>query len=207
MKNAVITIARQYGSGGKTIAAMLAKDLGINCYGREILKMASEESGINERLFGMSDEKLKHSVLMKLLKRPYEGDLIPPESSGFVSDDNLFNYQAKVIKELAESEPCVIVGRCADYVLRDFPNVISVFIHADREFCLEQAMERNSMSLKEMQRFIEKTDKYRGDFYKYYTGHEWSDARNYDLCLNSGKLGFKKCVEEIKAYMKVRFED
>ena len=150
---------------------------------------------------------LKHSVLMKLLKRPYEGDLIPPESSGFVSDDNLFNYQAKVIKELAESESCVIVGRCADYVLRDFPNVISVFIHADREFCLEQAMERNSMSLKEMQRFIEKTDKYRGDFYKYYTGHEWSDARNYDLCLNSGKLGFKKCVEEIKAYMKVRFED
>ena len=207
MKNAVITIARQYGSGGKTIAAMLAKDLGINCYGREILKMASEESGINERLFGMSDEKLKHSVLMKLLKRPYEGDLIPPESSGFVSDDNLFNYQAKVIKELPESESCVIVGRCADYVLRDFPNVISVFIHADREFCLEQAMERNSMSLKEMQRFIEKTDKYRGDFYKYYTGHEWSDARNYDLCLNSGKLGFKKCVEEIKAYMKVRFED
>ena len=207
MKNAVITIARQYGSGGKTIAAMLAKDLGINCYGREILKMASEESGINERLFGMSDEKLKHSVLMKLLKRPYEGDLIPPESSGFVSDDNLFNYQAKVIKELAESESCVIVGRCADYVLRDFPNVNSVFIHADREFCLEQAMERNSMSLKEMQRFIEKTDKYRGDFYKYYTGHEWSDARNYDLCLNSGKLGFKKCVEEIKAYMKVRFED
>ena len=207
MKNAVITIARQYGSGGKTIAAMLAKDLGINCYGREILKMASEESGINERLFGMSDEKLKHSVLMKLLKRPYEGDLIPPESSGFVSDDNLFNYQAKVIKELAESESCVIVGRCADYVLRDFPNVISVFIHADREFCLEQAMERNSMSLKEMQRFIEKTDKYRGDFYKYYTGHEWSDARNYDLCLNSGKLGCKKCVEEIKAYMKVRFED
>ena len=207
MKNAVITIARQYGSGGKTIAAMLAKDLGINCYGREILKMASEVSGINERLFGMSDEKLKHSVLMKLLKRPYEGDLIPPESSGFVSDDNLFNYQANVIKELAESESCVIVGRCADYVLRDFPNVISVFIHADREFCLEQAMERNSMSLKEMQRFIEKTDKYRGDFYKYYTGHEWSDARNYDLCLNSGKLGFKKCVEEIKAYMKVRFED
>ena len=207
MKNAVITIARQYGSGGKTIAAMLAKDLGVNCYGREILKMASEESGINERLFGMSDEKLKHSGLMKILKRPYEGDLIPPESSGFVSDDNLFNYQAKVIKELAESESCVIVGRCADYVLRDYPNVISVFIHADREFCLEQAMERNSMSLKEMQRFIEKTDKYRGDFYKYYTGHEWSDARNYDLCLNSGKLGFQKCVEEIKAYMKVRFKD
>ena len=106
---------------------------------------------------------------------------------------------------MAKSESCVIVGRCADYVLKDFPNVVSVFIHADKEFCLEQAMERNSMSPKEMQRFIEKTDKYRGDFYKYYTGHEWSDARNYHLCLDSGKLGFEKCVQEIKSYMNIRF--
>lgn len=205
MDNVVITVARQYGSGGKTIAGMLAKELGINCYGREILRMASEESGINERLFGLNDEKIKGAGLLKLLKRPYEGELISPESSGFVSDENLFNYQAKVIKELAKSESCVIVGRCADYVLKDFPNVVSVFIHADKEFCLEQAMERNSMSPKEMQRFIEKTDKYRGDFYKYYTGHEWSDARNYHLCLDSGKLGFEKCVQEIKSYMSIRF--
>lgn len=205
MDNVVITVARQYGSGGKTIAGMLAKELGINCYGREILRMASEESGINERLFGLNDEKIKGAGLLKLLKRPYEGELISPESSGFVSDENLFNYQAKVIKELAKSESCVIVGRCADYVLKDFPNVVSVFIHADKEFCLEQAMERNSMSPKEMQRFIEKTDKYRGDFYKYYTGHEWSDARNYHLCLDSGKLGFEKCVQEIKSYMNIRF--
>ena len=74
------------------------------------------------------------------------------------------------------------------------------------KFCLEQAMERNSMTTKEMQKYIEKTDKYRGDFYKYYTGHEWTDARNYHLCLDSGKLGFQKCVEEIKAYMKIRFD-
>ena len=101
---------------------------------------------------------------------------------------------------------CVIVGRCADFVLKDYPNVVSVFIHADEKFCLEQAMERNSMTTKEMQKYIEKTDKYRGDFYKYYTGHEWTDARNYHLCLDSGKLGFQKCVEEIKAYMKIRFD-
>jgi len=111
MEKIIVTIARQYGSGGKTIGAMLAKDLGINCYSREILKMASEESGINERLFGQTDEKLKISSWFKPLKRPYEGELIPPESSGFVSDENLFNYQAKVIKDLAESESCVIVGR------------------------------------------------------------------------------------------------
>ncbi|HIW84209.1 MAG TPA: cytidylate kinase-like family protein [Candidatus Dorea gallistercoris] len=206
MENIVITIARQYGSGGKTIAAMLAKELGVNCYSREILKMASEESGINERLFGQADERLKISSWFKVLKRPYEGELLPPESSGFVSDENLFNYQAKIIKDLAGKESCVIVGRCADYVLRDYPNVMSVFIHADKEFCLQRAMERHSMTEQEMERYIEKTDKYRGEFYRYYTGHQWEDARNYDLCLNSGKLGFEKCVEAIKGYMKVRFE-
>lgn len=206
MEKIIVTIARQYGSGGKTIGAMLAKDLGINCYSREILKMASEESGINERLFGQTDEKLKISSWFKPLKRPYVGELIPPESSGFVSDENLFNYQAKVIKDLAESESCVIVGRCADYVLRNYPNVMSVFIHADKDFCMERALERNSMTRKEMEKFIAKTDKYRGDFYKYYTGREWTDARNYHLCLDSGKLGFEKCVEEIKAYMKIRFD-
>ena len=205
MENVVITIARQYGSGGKTIGAMLAKDLGINCYSREILKLASDESGINERLFGQKDERLKIPSWFKPLKRPYEGDLIPPESSGFVSDDNLFNYQAKIIKDLAGSESCVIVGRCADYVLRNYPNVISVFIHADSEFCIERALERNSMTRKEMEKFIAKTDKFRGDFYKYHTGREWTDARNYDLCLDSGKLGFEKCVEEIKSYKKIRF--
>ncbi len=206
MENIVITIARQYGSGGKTIAAMLAKELGVNCYSREILKMASEESGINERLFGQADERLKISSWFKVLKRPYEGELLPPENSGFVSDENLFNYQAKIIKDLAGKESCVIVGRCADYVLRDYPNVMSVFIHADKEFCLQRAMERHSMTEQEMERYIEKTDKYRGEFYRYYTGHQWEDARNYDLCLNSGKLGFEKCVEAIKGYMKVRFE-
>ena len=206
MKNVVITIARQYGSGGKTIAAMLAKDLGVHCYSTEILRMASEDSGINERLFGMSDEKVRHAGFFRLLKRPYEGELLPPESSDFVSDDNLFNYQAKIIKELAQKESCVIIGRCADYILKDYPNGLSIFIHADEKFCLERAMERHSMTEREMKKYIEKTDKYRADFYRYHTGHEWTDARNYDLCLDSGKLGFEKCVEEIKAYADIRFK-
>ena len=148
MRNIVITISRQYGSGGKTIGAMLAKELGINCYSREILRMASEDSGINEKLFGMSDEKVRRAGWFKLLSRPYEGGLIPPEDREFTSDDNLFNYQAKVIKELAAKESCVIVGRCADYVLKDYPNVVSVFVHADRKFCLDRSMERHSMTEK-----------------------------------------------------------
>ena len=205
MENVVITISRQYGSGGKTIAAMLAQKLGVNCYSREILKMASEDSGINEQLFGMSDEKIRHARWLRTLSRPYEGELLPPEDKEFVSDDNLFNYQAKVIKELAEKESCVFIGRCADFVLKDRPDVMSVFIHAPQDYCLARGMERNSMKEKEMERFIAKTDKYRGDFYHYYTGRTWNDARNYDLCLDSSKLGFDKCVEAIKAYAKVRF--
>ena len=205
MKNIVITISRQYGSGGKTIAAMLAKELGVICFCCEILRLASVVCGINERIFGMSDEKVRHAGWFRLLSRPYEGELLPPEDKGFTSDDNLFNYQAKIIKELAEKESCVIIGRCADYVLKDYPNVMSVFVHADKKFCLERAMERHSMTQKEMERYIQKTDEYRSDFYRYHTGHEWADARNYDLCLNSGKLGFAKCVEEIRSYMKIRF--
>ncbi|MCI6019259.1 MAG: cytidylate kinase-like family protein [Clostridiales bacterium] len=206
MKNIVITIARQYGSGGKTIGEMLAKDLGFECYSREILKMASDDSGINEQLFAKADEKLKNRFF-KMPKKVYDGGLISPDSDDFVSDDNLFNYQAKIIKNLAETKNCVIIGRCADFVLKDYDNVASVFVHAPAEFNLARAMERNSLTEKEMQRYIEKTDKYRGDYYRYYTGHEWDDAKNYDLCLDSSKLGFEGCMEAIKSYLKVRFKD
>lgn len=206
--NIVITIARQYGSGGKTIGRMLAKELDFNCYSREILRLASEDSGINEQLFGKVDERMKLGLMQKLanVTNIYNGKLIPPESDDFVTNDNLFNYQAKVIKQLAETENCVIVGRCADFVLRNYDNCLSIFVHGSKEFCLARAMERNSMTAKEMQRFIDKTDKFRGDYYKYHTGHSWYDARNYDLCLDSSKLGFEGCVEAIKAHMQVRFK-
>ncbi|TGX96965.1 cytidylate kinase-like family protein [Hominisplanchenecus murintestinalis] len=207
MEKVIITIARQYGSGGKTIGQMLANDLGIPFYSREILRLASDDSGIREELFNQADEKLRSNPLFGASKKVYTGGLISPESDDFVSSENLFNYQAKVIKELAEKGSCVIVGRCADFVLKDRANVVSVFVHAPADYCMERAMERNDMSRKEMEKFIAKTDKYRGDFYHYYTGNVWNDARNYDLCLNSSKLGFEKCVEEIKAYIKVRFEE
>ena len=205
MEKVIITIARQYGSGGKTIGQMLAKDMGIPVYSREILRMASDDSGIREELFNQADERLRNNPLFGASKKIYKGGLIAPSSGDFVSDENLFNYQAKVIKDLAERGSCVLVGRCADFVLKDRDDVVSVFIHAPKDYCMARALERNDMSEKEMEKFIAKTDKYRGDFYHYYTGNIWSDARNYDLCLNSGKLGFEKCVEEIKSYIRVRF--
>lgn len=203
----VITIARQYGSGGRTIGEMLSKDLNVHYYDRELLKLASEESGINERLFVNADEKIKMTHLLKIVKSVYTGQLIPPESDDFISDNNLFNYQAKIIKQLAEDESCVIIGRCADYVLKDNDNVLSVFIHAPKDYCMEQAAKKVSMSSKELEKYIAKIDKSRAEYYKYYTGREWTDARNYDLCLDSSKLGFDRCVEEIKSYIDVRFHD
>lgn len=206
MENVVITIARQYGSGGRTIGEMLAKRLNVHYYDKELMKLASDESGINEALFANADEKVKSSKLFRIAKSAYNGELIPPESDDFTSTDNLFNYQAKIIRRLAEEEPCVIIGRCADYVLKEYDNVLSVFVHAPHDFCMEQAAKKHSMSSRELERYIQKTDKHRADYYKYHTKREWTDARNYDLCLNSSKLGFERCVEEIIAYMKVRFE-
>ena len=206
MEHVIITIARHFGSGGKTIGQMLAKDLGIKCYEKEIIKMASEDSGINEALFNQADEKLKRTPLF-FGKRSgeYKGKLISPDSEEFVSDHNLFNYQAKIIRELAARESCVIIGRAADYVLKDCPGRVSVFVHASKEYCVKQAIERRAYTGKDVEKFIEKTDKYRSDFYRYYTGQEWTDARNYDLCLNSERLGFEGTMDAIEAYIKVRF--
>lgn len=205
MENVVITIARQYGSGGKTIGEMLAGRLGIHYYDKELMKLASDDSGINEALFVNADERLKNTRLFSIAKNVYSGELLPPESDDFTSSDNLFNYQAKIIRQLAKEESCVIIGRCADYVLKEYDNVLSVFIHAPEDFCMEQAAKKHSMNQKELERFIHKTDKHRADYYKYHTGREWTDARNYDLCLDSSKLGFERCTEEIMAYIQVRF--
>ena len=206
MENRVITIARSYGSGGRKMGRLLAKELGYEYYDREILRIASDESGISEELFNQVDER-QHLPLFRIAREAYTGEVIPPDSDDFISNENLFRYQAKIIRDLAKEESCVIIGRCADYVLKDYPNVLSVFIHAPKEYCLGGAAKKHSMSPKELERFINKTDKHRAEYYKYHTGREWTDARNYDLCLDSSKLGYERCVDEIISYMKVRFPE
>ena len=205
MRKIVITIARQYGSGGKRVGNMLSEQLNIPLYSRDILRKASEDSGINETLFNQVDERLKGSPLLRIMRREYKGELLQPDSDDFLSNQNLFNYQAKVIKALAEESSCIFIGRCADYILRDKPYVVSVFIHASREYCRKMAIERGAQSTREIDRFIAQTDKGRAESYHFYTGQEWSNARNYDLCLNSEKLGFDGCCEAIRAYIGIRF--
>ena len=202
MSNVIITIARQYGSGGKTVGKMLAKELDIPYYDREIISMAAEESGVNPTLF---QDEFKHHGLRALLSGGYKGSrLLSPESAGFTSDDNLFNYHAKIIRSLAEEGSCVIIGRCADHILKDVPGVVRVFVHAPEDFCLQEAMKVNSLPENEVKKLIVKTDDYRARYYKYYTGQEWKNALNYDLSLDSSKLGFDGTVEAIRSYIEVR---
>ncbi len=204
MKHYVITIARGYGSGGRTIGKMLSEELGIPYYDRDLLRFASDDSGINEQLFAKADEKLKKSLLFRIASNVYKGELIPPDSDDFVSNDNLFNYQAKIIKELAENETCIIIGRCADFILKDNPNVVRVFVHAPLEDCVKTLKDMFGKPEKELEKQIASIDKHRAEYYKYYTGRNWEDAKNYDLCLNSSNLGFQKCVEIVKSYLDIR---
>ena len=203
MDNFVITIARQYGSGGRTVGEMLAKKLGIGYYDKDIIRIASEDSGIHETLFGRVDEYTSARRPLFGKKGIYSGELIPPQSKDFTSDENLFNYQAKVVNDLAEKESCVIVGRCVNYVFKDRPNTLRVFIHAPWGFRVEKASEKISGSREDVEKFLLKDDKRKQEYYRKFAGGLWNDATNYDLCLNSGKLGFEKCVDAIEAQLKI----
>jgi len=207
MKNIVIAITRTCGSGAMTIGKELAEFYGIDLYDRKLLQLASEDSGINEELFGRADENVKRTLLYSVSKQVYHGELIPPESDNFTSDQNLFNYQAKVLKELAEKESYIVIGRAGDFVLRDYPNCISVYLYGDRESCITHMMNLNCCGRKEAIRYIDNLDRFRNDYYVYHTGRRWKNADNYDLSLNTTRLGFPKCVELIKQYISLRTDE
>ena len=202
MKNYVVTIARGFGSGGKEIGSKLAQRMGIPCYEDQILRMASDFSGINEALFQEANEKLNHSayVLGYLKKVPFTS-IATPNTREFTSDVNLFNIQSEIIKRLASSESCVIIGKCADYVLREYPNVISVYIEAPRADCVKSIVNKMGVTEQEAHKLIEKTDKYRSDYYRYHTGKDWNDSRNYDFCLNTASMSYEKLVAVVKEYI------
>ncbi len=201
MANCVITIARGFGSGGRTIGKLLAQKLDLDYYNDDLIKLASEESGINLELFGKADERVKTN-LFKKYKRSYGEWTIPPDSDMFVSDDNLFNYQAKIIRQLADKGNCVIIGRCADYILKDREGVARILVYADEPTCISRVTELYGMKKNEAIKKIETLDKARANYYKYYTGREWSDVDNYDLCLNTSGISFEKAVDIIVDYLK-----
>lgn len=206
MKTYIITIARGFGSGGKAISLKLSRKLGIPCYDQEILRMASEYSGVNELLFARSDEKIRSSFLYQLVMKSRSREIAAPDSREFVSDDNLYNIQAEIIRRLADSESCIIVGKCANDLLREYPNVISIYIEAPRAACLKAVTEKYDVDETKAANMIQKTDKYRSDYYTYYTGgKKWTDPVAYDLTLNSERVGYDGCTELIAEYVKIKF--
>lgn len=204
MENFVLAITRTCGSGATTISKMLAEYYGIDLYDKDLLRLASQDSGINEELFFNADETVKKTPLYRISKKVYNGELIPPESGNFTSDINLFNYQAKVLKELAEEEAYIVIGRCGDYILRNKKNMISIYLTADEDTCIAHEMERLVCNQKQAKKYIKKTNKYRSDYYTYHTGRKWRNPDNYDLCLNTARLGYQKTVDIIKDYVSLR---
>ena len=203
MENFVVTFARGFGTGGKEIASMLAKDLGIHCYENRILTLASQMSGLDEKLFLDINERIRsNGGFTGFLKGLPRSRQYIARNEKFVSDDRLFEYQSQIIRNLADQESCVIVGKCADYVLKGRKNVVSIYIEAPRAFCLERTMQRMKVSADVAAATIENTDKYRADYYKYYTkGNYWTNPVNYDMTLNSEKVGIAGCVKMIEEYL------
>ena len=206
MEKFVLAITRTCGSGGTTIGSMLAKEYQIGLYDRQLMSLASEDSGISEALFASADESVKNTLLYKVSKKVYNGELIPPESGNFTSDNNLFNYQAKILKEMARTDSYVVIGRAADFILQDDPNMISIFLHADKEASVRHIMEEKDLTEKQAEKYRKKMDRYRSQYYKYHTGKVWRCPDNYDLCLDTEKLGYEDCVKLIMEYVTMRIK-
>lgn len=206
MDNFVVTFARGFGSGGKEIASCLAKELGIHCYENRILTLASQMSGLDEKLFQEVNEKIRNNGGFSNFLRglPRSRNYIV-RNEKFVSDDKLFEYQSEIIKNLADQESCVIVGKCADYVLRDRQNVVSVYIEAPRAFCVRRTIEHMGVTEEVAHATITQTDKFRANYYQYYThGNYWTNPVNYDMTLNSEKVGVYNCVKIIEQYLIIK---
>ncbi len=205
MENFAIAVTRTCGSGATSISKILGERLGINVYDRNLLRLASDDSGINEQLFAKADEHMKQSLLYKVSSKVYKGELIGPDSDDFTSNENLFNYQAKVLKELAANESLICIGRAADFILKDNERLITIFLHAPMENRIKREMELTGYDAAKAEQYIIKTDKYRREFYKYHTGRDWESPYNYDLCLNTGVFTYEECVDIILNYITKRF--
>jgi len=198
MAHYVITIAREKGSGGYDIAKKLSERLNIPFYDRKLLRIASDVSGINEQLFGEVDERLGKHEMMRAAEKVYSGEVLPPDSDNYTSQENLFQFQAKIILELAETTSCIIVGRCADYILQGKPYLLRAFIHAPLEARVERVASYSlAWSEAEIKKYIGEQDKHRADYYRCYTGEDWRDACHYDVSLDSAALGADGCVERL----------
>ena len=195
----VITIGREFGSGGHEIGMKLAEKLGIKCYDKELLELAAKESGLCEELFASQDEKPTNSFLYSLVMDTY--------SLGYTNsyvdmpiNHKVFLAQFDAIKKLAERESCVIVGRCADYILKDNPDVISVFCYSDVEERIQWSIDEYQVPAKQAKKIVQEKDAQRSRFYEFYTNQKWGNPRNYTLMINTSKMSTKETVQLLASF-------
>jgi len=188
MKNRIITISRQFGSGGRTIGKEVAEKLGIPCYDQELIEKIAEDTGLTAEFVSNHTENTLYSTLIASAFNTY---------SATATQDYLWDIQVKIITRLAEEGPCVIVGRCADYILKDKADCLKVFIHADDESRAHRIVNLYGVKEDSPEKRLAKKDKRRAAYYRFYTDIEWGDVKNYHVCLDSGALGIEKCVDII----------
>ena len=211
MGKLIVAIGREYGSGGREIGEKLANRLGIEFFDKELLTLVAKESGYCKEILQKNDEQPTNSFLYSLVMDTYA-------SNGYAASNHftelplnhkVFLAQFDVIKNLAQRESCVIVGRCADYALADNPDCFSVFIHSRMDFRVKRVREYNPEKVfkddNKVMDFINKIDRKRANYYNYYSNKKWADARSYDLCVDSSILGIDKTVDFITEYAKMRY--
>lgn len=198
-QNTVITISRQYGSGGRIIGKKLAEDLGIPFYDNELITLAAEKTGLSKDYFKDSETASVGNILLSL-------STFTPSSEiyGLPLNERIFLVQSKIIKDLAEENSCVIIGRCADFILQDYPNCTNIFIHANLDDRVKRAIHTYGLEEKNAENVVLKTDKKRASYYSYFTNKKWGKAENYELVLSSSKIDIDNAVEIIKTYIKLK---
>ena len=203
MKKKIVTISRQYGSGGRYIGENLAKAMGVPCYDEKLIDMVAKESGFAQSFVAEKGERMTGSLLFNIASSLSFANNVFSTYNGVTLQDEIYFTQNRIIKELADKGPCVIVGRCADYILREREDCLNVFIFADNESKIERAEKYFNITREEAPAVLKKKDKARANHYKYYTDQEWGMASNYDLCLNSGLIGIEGCVKAIQQVLEL----
>lgn len=197
----IITFAREFGSGGHEVAKKVSEICDFSFYDKELIALAAKESGLSENLFDGLDEKPTNSLLYSLVMGLQSGNSSYCRYGDMTSADSVFRIQSQVIREIAAKGSCVIVGRCADYVLREQPRLINVFVHADLDFRIERIMKKFDMKEKVAQDYIVKTDKKRSSFYNFYTNKMWGSVDNYDISIDTSKIGTDNAAKLIADYV------
>ena len=202
--NTVITIGRQFGSGGREIGEKLAEHFGIKCYDKELLSRAAKDSGFCEEMIKTHDERPTNSFLYNLVMDTYSFGYNTSTFMDMPISHKVFLAQFDAIKKIADEGPCILVGRCADYALESYPNVVSVFIHADLDARIRRIARLYNLTDAKAKDTIVKADKKRASYYNYYTNKKWSDSASYELCLNSSELGIEGTAKAIEQYVQLK---